>query len=123
MCAIWASLGLPGAWARAAVTAADARAAAKNKRPAGFMVGSIARAANVRPRPGWMRPATKGSRRRRRGGPPRRPGGPVALARGGDSAAFREIMRRNNRRLFRAARGVLRDDAEAEDAVQEAYVH
>lgn len=31
-------------------------------------------------------------------------------------------MRRNNRRLFRAARGVLRDDAEAEDVVQEAYV-
>src|SRR5215212_9567001 len=46
----------------------------------------------------------------------------VALARQGEAAAFREIMRRNNRRLFRAARGVLRDDAEAEDAVQEAYV-
>ena len=46
----------------------------------------------------------------------------VALARRGEAAAFREIMRRNNRRLFRAARGVLRDDAEAEDAVQEAYV-
>lgn len=46
----------------------------------------------------------------------------VALARRGAAGAFREIMRRNNRRLFRAARGVLRDDAEAEDVVQEAYV-
>ena len=46
----------------------------------------------------------------------------VALAREGDAAAFGEIMRRNNRHLFRAARGVLRDDVEAEDVVQEAYV-
>jgi RNA polymerase sigma-70 factor (ECF subfamily) len=46
----------------------------------------------------------------------------VALARQGAAAAFREIMRRNNRRLFRAARGVLRDDLEAEDVVQETYV-
>jgi RNA polymerase sigma-70 factor (ECF subfamily) len=46
----------------------------------------------------------------------------VILARRGEAAAFREIMRRNNRHLFRAARGVLRDDLEAEDVVQEAYV-
>jgi RNA polymerase sigma-70 factor (ECF subfamily) len=46
----------------------------------------------------------------------------VILARQGDAVAFREIMRRNNRRLFRTARSVLRDDAEAEDVVQEAYV-
>ncbi|MBV1796906.1 RNA polymerase sigma factor [Siccirubricoccus sp. G192] len=46
----------------------------------------------------------------------------VALARRGEAAAFCEIMRRNNRHLFRAARGVLRDDTEAEDVVQEAYV-
>jgi len=46
----------------------------------------------------------------------------VRLAREGEAAAFAEIMRRNNRHLFRAARGVLRDDAEAEDVVQEAYV-
>jgi RNA polymerase sigma-70 factor (ECF subfamily) len=37
-------------------------------------------------------------------------------------AAFREIMQRNNRRLYRIARGVLRDSAEAEDAVQDAYI-
>lgn len=46
----------------------------------------------------------------------------VIRARQGEAAAFREIIRRNNRHLFRAARSVLRDDAEAEDAVQEAYV-
>ena len=46
----------------------------------------------------------------------------AALARRGEAAAFAEIMRRNNRHLFRAARGVLRDDLEAEDVVQEAYV-
>jgi RNA polymerase sigma-70 factor (ECF subfamily) len=43
-----------------------------------------------------------------------------ALAR--DEAAFRTIMQANNRRLYRLARGILRNDAEAEDAVQEAYV-
>jgi RNA polymerase sigma-70 factor (ECF subfamily) len=40
----------------------------------------------------------------------------------GDSKAFEIIMRRNNRALFRAARSILLDDAEAEDAVQEAYL-
>ena len=46
----------------------------------------------------------------------------AALARQGDGAAFRAIMQRHNRRLYRAARAVLHDDAEAEDVVQEAYV-
>lgn len=46
----------------------------------------------------------------------------VDLARQRVAGAFREIMRRNNRRLFRAARGVVGDDAEAEDVVQAAYV-
>jgi RNA polymerase sigma-70 factor (ECF subfamily) len=32
-------------------------------------------------------------------------------------------MKRNNQRLYRIARGVIRNDAEAEDVVQEAYVH
>jgi RNA polymerase sigma-70 factor (ECF subfamily) len=45
----------------------------------------------------------------------------AALARGGDRTAFREIMQRCNQRLFRVARGVLRDDGEAEDVLQEAY--
>ena len=35
---------------------------------------------------------------------------------------FERLMRENNRRLFRTARAILRDDAEAEDAVQEAYL-
>src|SRR6516162_6284318 len=45
----------------------------------------------------------------------------VELARQRDPAAFRVIMRRHNRRLFRVARAVTRDDSEAEDVVQEAY--
>jgi RNA polymerase sigma-70 factor (ECF subfamily) len=40
----------------------------------------------------------------------------------GDHAAFEVLMRRHNGRLFRLARAVLRDDAEAEDALQEAYL-
>jgi RNA polymerase sigma-70 factor (ECF subfamily) len=39
-----------------------------------------------------------------------------------DEAAVRAIMQANNRRLYRLARGILRNDAEAEDVVQEAYV-
>ena len=46
----------------------------------------------------------------------------VALAQAGNEAAFREIMRRNNRRLFRVARAVVRDAGEAEDVLQEAYL-
>lgn len=46
----------------------------------------------------------------------------VALARKGDEEAIRVLVQRHNRRLFRVARSVLRDDAEAEDAVQETYV-
>jgi RNA polymerase sigma-70 factor (ECF subfamily) len=40
----------------------------------------------------------------------------------GDTAAFEILMRRHNRMLFRTARAILRDDAEAEDALQEAYL-
>ena len=40
----------------------------------------------------------------------------------GDPSAFEAIMRRHNRALFRTARAILRDDAEAEDALQEAYL-
>jgi RNA polymerase sigma-70 factor, ECF subfamily len=39
-----------------------------------------------------------------------------------DEAAVRAIMQANNRRLYRLARGVLRNDAEAEDVVQDTYV-
>src|SRR5690606_37091848 len=47
----------------------------------------------------------------------------VALARQGRHGAFRQLMQRCNQRLFRVARAVVRDDAEAEDVVQEAYTH
>ncbi|UVE68867.1 RNA polymerase sigma factor [Burkholderia pyrrocinia] len=40
----------------------------------------------------------------------------------GEQAAFELLMRRHNRRLYRLARAVLRDDAEAEDALQAAYL-
>lgn len=40
----------------------------------------------------------------------------------GDSDALVVLMRRYNQRLYRTARSILRDDAEAEDAVQEAYL-
>jgi RNA polymerase sigma-70 factor (ECF subfamily) len=40
----------------------------------------------------------------------------------GDSALFEVLMRRHNERVFRAARAILRDDREAEDVMQEAYV-
>src|SRR5206468_8907527 len=45
----------------------------------------------------------------------------VDLARAGDRQAFRAIMTRCNQRLFRIARAVVRDEAEAEDVLQEAY--
>jgi RNA polymerase sigma-70 factor, ECF subfamily len=40
----------------------------------------------------------------------------------GDRAAFEQLMRLYNRRLYRLARAALRDDAEAEDALQDAYL-
>jgi RNA polymerase sigma-70 factor (ECF subfamily) len=38
-----------------------------------------------------------------------------------DETAIRAIMQSNNRRLYRLARGILRNDSEAEDVVQETY--
>jgi RNA polymerase sigma-70 factor (ECF subfamily) len=46
----------------------------------------------------------------------------VAHAKAGDARAFRTIMERHNRRLYRVARTLLRDDTEAEDVVQEVYL-
>lgn len=46
----------------------------------------------------------------------------VARALARDAAALAEIMRHNNRRLYRAAWGILRDEQEAEDAVQDCYL-
>ena len=39
----------------------------------------------------------------------------------GDTRAFELVMRRHNRLLYRTARSILRNDAEAEDCLQEAY--
>ena len=46
----------------------------------------------------------------------------VERARAGDAAAIEVLVRRHNRLLFRTARAILRDDAEAEDVVQETYL-
>ncbi len=46
----------------------------------------------------------------------------VARVLEGDGASFELIMRRYNRRLFRLARSILRNDADAEDTVQDAYI-
>ncbi|MBX7097062.1 MAG: RNA polymerase sigma factor [Myxococcaceae bacterium] len=40
----------------------------------------------------------------------------------GDSAVFEILMRRNNPRLYRALRALLRDEAEVEDAMQATYL-
>ena len=46
----------------------------------------------------------------------------AARAAAGDATAFEAIMRRHNRLLFRTARSILRNDDDAEDALQEAYL-
>ena len=46
----------------------------------------------------------------------------VARVLGGELQIFEVLMRRYNQRLFRAARSILKTDAEAEDVVQDAYV-
>ncbi len=46
----------------------------------------------------------------------------VARAVRKDEGAIRALVRQNNRRLFRLARGIMKDDSEAEDVVQESYV-
>jgi RNA polymerase sigma-70 factor, ECF subfamily len=46
----------------------------------------------------------------------------IARILSGDMRALETLMRLHNRTLYRTARAILRDDAEAEDAVQEAYL-
>ena len=41
----------------------------------------------------------------------------------GQTALFEVLMRRHNERIYRAARAILRDDREAEDVMQQAYVN
>jgi len=47
----------------------------------------------------------------------------VRRVREGDKALFEVLMRRYNQRLFRVARAILKDEAEAEDVMQQAYVN
>ena len=57
--------------------------------------------------------------------PPAQPRDELAVARliaAGDRAQFTMLIRQYNRRLYRLARATLRDDAEAEDALQDAYL-
>jgi len=46
----------------------------------------------------------------------------VDRVKAGDTPLYEIIMRRYNQRLYRVAIGILRDDAEAEDVMQDAYV-
>lgn len=46
----------------------------------------------------------------------------LARLRAHDEAAIRALIQQHNQRLYRIARGILRDDVEAEDALQEAYL-
>jgi RNA polymerase sigma-70 factor (ECF subfamily) len=55
-----------------------------------------------------------------------RPGDDMQLvgdALAGEAGAFRAIMTRHNRRLYRIARSIVGNDSEAEDVLQEAYLH
>jgi len=47
----------------------------------------------------------------------------VRRIRGGEAVLFGVLMRRYNQRLFRVARAILKDEAEAEDVMQQAYVN
>ncbi len=46
----------------------------------------------------------------------------VARVRAGDAALFEILMRRHNPRLYRAIRGIIADEAEVEDVMQQAYL-
>jgi RNA polymerase sigma-70 factor (ECF subfamily) len=47
----------------------------------------------------------------------------IARVRGGDHGVFEIVMRRYNQRLYRVVRGIVKDDSEAEDVLQTAYVN
>lgn len=47
----------------------------------------------------------------------------IVHAQAGDETAIRVLVQRHNRRLFRSARAIVRNDGEAEDVVQATYVH
>ena len=47
----------------------------------------------------------------------------VRRVRGGEHALFEILMRRHNQRVYRAARAVVKDEAEVEDVMQQAYIN
>jgi len=47
----------------------------------------------------------------------------VHRVRAGDTALFEVLMRRHNQRVYRVARAVVKDEDEAEDVMQQAYVN
>jgi RNA polymerase sigma-70 factor, ECF subfamily len=47
----------------------------------------------------------------------------VKRVRAGDRALFEILMRRHNQRLYRTARAVVKDEAEVEDVMQQAYIN
>jgi RNA polymerase sigma-70 factor (ECF subfamily) len=47
----------------------------------------------------------------------------VRRVRAGDTALFEVLMRRHNQRIYRTARAVLKDEAEVEDVMQQAYIN
>ena len=47
----------------------------------------------------------------------------VSRIRRGETALFEVLMRRYNQRIYRVVRAILKDDAEAEDVMQQAYLN
>ena len=47
----------------------------------------------------------------------------VDRVRNGETALFEILMRRHNQRVYRAARAILKDESEAEDVMQQAYIN
>ena len=47
----------------------------------------------------------------------------VQRVRDGDRASFEILMRRHNQRIYRAARAILKNESEVEDAMQQAYIN
>ena len=47
----------------------------------------------------------------------------VRRVRAGDSAVFEILMRRHNQRVYRVVRAVVKDDADIEDVMQQAYIN
>jgi RNA polymerase sigma-70 factor (ECF subfamily) len=47
----------------------------------------------------------------------------VERVRNGETSLFEVLMRRHNQRVYRAARAIVKDEAEAEDVMQQAYIN